>query len=139
MSEWERPETWANIVKTLAGAGVALAKLKEAFAKRRERRKQDERKINEAIDGLQKTVGKIIELMMTTGNSHRRFVEASANTFKAVADRLHADGDNLAALNSFAVGVGEWSEGITTIALGHERRIKALEAKAGKRSTRRKR
>ena len=26
MSDWERPETWANIVKTLAGAGLALAK-----------------------------------------------------------------------------------------------------------------
>jgi len=26
MSDWERPKTWANIVKTLAGAGLALAK-----------------------------------------------------------------------------------------------------------------
>ncbi len=138
MSDWERPETWANIVKTLAGAGVALAKLKEVFAKGRERRKRDERKTVEAIDRLQETVGKIIELMMTTGNSHRRFVEASAHTFKAVADRIHAGGKRLAALKGFAERAGEWSEGITTIALGHERRIKALEAKVGKRTTRRK-
>jgi len=130
----------ASFIKDAAVVVSALKKLKQAFSKW-SNRKRDAKKLAEDVAELQKEFQTLVDAMFLSASKHKENLTRLHDFLQHLHDDLlpkaiHRRDRNEALL----LALGERTNGITTIALGHERRINALESSraAGKNKKSRK-
>jgi hypothetical protein len=118
-SEWLQPDTIEKMLRTVPSILSSLSKLKTLLPKRPKRNPRD---LAAEIDELTKALAMLIEILKTASESHSklsiRFVETVGGLVNGPIMKLV----------SFIKGQAENNKKVTTIVLGHEARIKTLEA-----------
>jgi hypothetical protein len=143
-SEWLQPDTFEKMLRTVPSILSSLSKLKSMLPKRGGT-KRDPKKLAAEIDELRRDLETVCQTLTTASKSHTQFVQRLGEA----AHGLLSEGGPMFKLIAFieaqaklTKGLIELSNHTTTIALGHERRIKALEASIaagkGQRTSRKK-
>jgi hypothetical protein len=117
-NEWLQPETIGRFIKGAPAILASLSKLKKAFSKSKTP-KRDLKKIGDEIDVLQKDFNTLCVVMKKHVSSHTNFVSAFHTTFEKLIPWLLRLPHHTQRIQEF-----------TTIVLGHEKRLKALETPA---------
>jgi hypothetical protein len=118
-SEWLQPDTFERILRAVPSILSSLSKLKTMLPKRGGN-KRDLKTLGTEIDELRKDLGTVCNLISTSLKSHTKLVEAAAG--------LVSKAGALPRLVHFISGsVGNLNK-VIPIVLGHEARLKTLEA-----------
>src|ERR1035438_3323409 len=119
MTEWIEPAT--KLVRSFPAIIASYAKLKQMFPKGKGS-KRDLKQLGTEIDELRKALETVCNLMSQSTKSRLQFMQAFVGLLAFLNDEKFAKW-----LTYINIGL-ENSKKHTTIVLGHERRIKVLEA-----------
>ena len=118
-SEWLQPDTFEKILRSVPSIISSLSKLKSMLPKRGGP-KRDPRNLAAEIDELTKALETVCNHISTSVTNHIKFVEAVGG--------LVSKGGALPQLVPIIFGSAGNLNKVIKIVLGHEARIKALEA-----------